>query len=183
LHDKFYANEGNTMLTKRSTLGLNVILLIAGTPSHRTITADTLASMTDVCLSYLEGILKDAREQGLIRATRGPGGGYQLVVSLDQLSVWDVVLCFNPKNTSLPKNHSSPESRATNFIAENAEQFEKEFLQNYPLAQLVPQNAVLSDSKPTKSLAMNFKPLPIRARPAAPNSIFDLSNFLNLQAA
>ena len=65
------------MLTKRSTLGLNVILLIAGTPSHRTITADTLASMTDVCLSYIEGILKDAREQGLIRATRGPGGGYQ----------------------------------------------------------------------------------------------------------
>jgi hypothetical protein len=105
------------------------------------------------------------------------------VVSLDLLSVWDVVLCFNPKNASLPKNPSSPESRATNFIAENAEQFEKEFLQNYPLAQLIPQNAVLSDSKPTKSLAMNFKPLPIRARPAAPNSIFDLSNFLNLQAA
>ena len=183
MHDKFYANERNAMLTKRSTLGLNVILLIAGTPSHRTITADTLASMTDVCLSYIEGILKDAREQGLIRATRGPGGGYQLVVSLDQLSVWDVVLCFNPKNASLPKNHSSSESRATNLMAENAEQFEKEFLQNYPLAQLIPQNAVLSDSKPTKSLAMNFKPLPIRARPAAPNSIFDLSNFLNLQAA
>ena len=171
------------MLNKRAALGLQVITIIASAPSDKTITANSLASATGVSLSYIEGILKDAREQGLIRATRGPGGGYQLVVSLDQLSVWDVVLCFNPKNTSLPKNHSSPESRATNFIAENAEQFEKEFLQNYPLAQLVPQNAVLSDSKPTKSLAMNFKPLPIRARPAAPNSIFDLSNFLNLQAA
>ena len=171
------------MLSKRAALGLKVVTTIASAPSHKTITADALASATGVSLSYIEGILKDAREQGLIRATRGPGGGYQLVVSLDQLSVWDVVLCFNPKNTSLPKNHSSPESRATNFIAENAEQFEKEFLQNYPLAQLIPQNAVLSDSKPTKSLAMNFKPLPIRARPAAPNSIFDLSNFLNLQAA
>ena len=171
------------MLTKRSTLGLNVIILIAGTPSHRTITADTLASMSDVCLSYIEGILKDAREQGLIRATRGPGGGYQLVVSLDQLSVWDVVLCFNPNNSSLPKNHSSPESRSTNLIAENAYEFEKEFLQNYPLAQLVTQNSVPSDSKPTKSLAMNFKPLPTRAIPSAPNSIFDLSNFLNLQVA
>ena len=171
------------MLTKRSTLGLNVIILIAGTPSHRTITADTLASMSDVCLSYIEGILKDAREKGLIRATRGPGGGYQLVVSLDQLSVWDVVLCFNPNNPSLPKNHSSPESRSTNLIAENAYEFEKEFLQNYPLAQLVTQNSVPSDSKPTKSLAMNFKPLPTRTIPSAPNSIFDLSNFLNLQAA
>ena len=171
------------MLTKRSTLGLNVIILIAGTPSHRTITADTLASMSDVCLSYIEGILTDAREKGLIRATRGPGGGYQLVVSLDQLSVWDVVLCFNPNNSSRPKNHTSPESRSTNLIAENAYEFEKEFLQNYPLAQLVTQNSVPSDSKPTKSLAMNFKPLPTRAIPSAPNSIFDLSNFLNLQAA
>ena len=158
MHDKFYANESNTMLTKRSTLGLNVILLIAGTPSHRTFTADTLASMTDVCLSYIEGILKDAREQGLIRATRGPGGGYQLVVSLDQLSVWDVVVCFNLKNTNLPKNHSSPESRSTNFIDEHAEQFEKEFLHNYPFAQLIPQNGVFADSNPTKSLANNFKP-------------------------
>lgn len=63
------------MLTKRSTLGLNVIILIAQTPSHRTITADAIASMTNVSLSYIEGILRDAREQGLIRATRGPGGG------------------------------------------------------------------------------------------------------------
>ena len=76
------------MLTKRSTLGLNVIILIAQTPSHRTITADAIASMTNVSLSYIEGILRDAREQGLIRATRGPGAGYQLCVPLTDLSVW-----------------------------------------------------------------------------------------------
>jgi hypothetical protein len=50
------------MLTKRSTLGLNVLILIAQTPSHRTVTADALASMTNACLSYIEGILKNARE-------------------------------------------------------------------------------------------------------------------------
>ena len=60
------------MLSKRSTLGLNVMILIAQTPSHRTITAEALASMTNACLSYIESILKNAREQGFIRATRGP---------------------------------------------------------------------------------------------------------------
>jgi hypothetical protein len=51
------------------------------------------------------------------------------------------------------------------------------------LSQLVPKYIDSPASKPTKSLAMNFKPLPTRKIPAAPNSIFDLSNFLNLQAA
>ena len=171
------------MLTKRSTLGLNVIILIAQTPSHRTITADALASMTNVSLSYIEGILKDAREQGLIRATRGPGGGYQLSVPLSDLSVWDAALSFSSLTSAPQKHHSSPEASATNAIAQKASQLEKEFLQSYPLAQLVPKYIDSPASKPTKSLAMNFKPLPTRKIPSAPNSIFDLSNFLNLQAA
>ena len=171
------------MISKRASLGLKVIAHIASTPSHRTTTADSLATATGVSLSYIEGILKDARELGLVQATRGPGGGYKLVASLHDLSVWDVISGFGFSNACTHKTQSSPEWLLTNLVSEQAHQFEKEFLQNYPLAQLVPQNAVLSDSKPTKSLAMNFKPLPIRARPAAPNSIFDLSNFLNLQAA
>jgi Rrf2 family protein len=171
------------MLNKRSTLGLNVITLIAKTPSHRTITADALASMTGVSLSYIEGILKDGREQGLIRATRGPGGGYQLLIPLHELSVWDVVLCFNQPSATTSKTHASPESQATNLLALNADRIEKEFLQDYPLERLVSQFADTTSAAPTKSMSMNFKPLPTRAIPFAPNSIFDLSNFLNLQAA
>jgi Rrf2 family protein len=179
----FLQLKGNTMLTKRSTLGLNVIILIAQTPSHRTITADAIASMTNVSLSYIEGILRDAREQGLIRATRGPGGGYQLCVPLTDLSVWDAAVSFCSPNAASYKGHASSETSATNAIAQKASQIEKEFLQSYPLAQLVPKFIDSPAAKPTKSLAMNFKPLPTRKIPAAPNSIFDLSNFLNLQAA
>lgn len=62
------------MLSKRAALGLKVVTTIASAPSHKTITADALASATGVSLSYIEGILKDAREFGLIQATRGPGG-------------------------------------------------------------------------------------------------------------
>ena len=171
------------MLNKRASLGLQVITTIASAPSHRTVTADTLASITGVSLSHIEGILKDAREQGLIRATRGPGGGYQLSVPLADLSVWDAALSFSSPSAASHKGQSSSETCATNAIAQKACQLEKEFLQSYPLAKLVPKYTELPASKPTKSLAMNFKPLPTRMIPAAPNSIFDLSNFLNLQAA
>jgi hypothetical protein len=32
-------------------------------------------------------------------------------------------------------------------------------------------------------MLMNFKPLPKAIMPVAPNSVFDLSNYMNLQAA
>jgi len=35
--------------------------------------------------------------------------------------------------------------------------------------------------KQTKSMAKSFKQLPKKVKPIAPNSVFDLSNFLNLQ--
>ena len=171
------------MLSKRSTLGLNVMILIAQTPSHRTITADALASMTNACLSYIEGILKNAREQGFIRATRGPGGGYQLNVPLSKLSVWDAASAFSSPTAAPQKSHSSPETSAANAIAQKAFQLEKEFLQSYPFANLIPENAELPAPKSTKSLARNFKPLPTRKIPIAPNSIFDFSNFLKLKTS
>ena len=66
--------QGNTSLNKRASLGLRVITTIASASSHRTVTAETLATVTEVSRSYIEAILKDAREFGLIQAIRGPGG-------------------------------------------------------------------------------------------------------------
>jgi hypothetical protein len=87
------------------------------------------------------------------------------------------------RRATTSKTHASPESQATNLLALNADRIEKEFLQDYPLERLVSQFADTTSAAPTKSMSMNFKPLPTRAIPFAPNSIFDLSNFLNLQAA
>jgi Rrf2 family protein len=171
------------MISKRASLGLKVIAHIASTPSHRTTTADSLATATGVSLSYIEGILKDARELGLVQATRGPGGGYRLVASLSDLSVWDVLSGFVTPNASTPKAQSSPEWQLTNLVSEQAHQFEQEFLQNYLLIDLLTTLPESDSSKPTKSMAMNFKPLPSAMIPIAPNSVFNLSNFLNLQAA
>jgi Rrf2 family iron-sulfur cluster assembly transcriptional regulator len=169
------------MLNKRAALGLQVITIIASAPSDKTITANFLASATGVSLSYIEGILKDARGFRLIQSTRGPGGGYQSVASMRDLSVWDVLECFNPPTNCSHDVHSSPEWRSTNLIAEKSFQFEKEFLQKFPISHLVPEWIESDSLKQTKSMAKSFKQLPKKVKPIAPNSVFDLSNFLNLQ--
>lgn len=171
------------MSNKRASLGLQIVTLIASTPRHMTITAEALASAASVSVSYVEGILKDARESGQIQSSRGPGGGYQLAVPLESLSVWDVVKCFTPMKSSEHNAQFSSEWLTTNSVALSAHQFEREFLENYPFEKLVPKWSQSASTKPIKSLAMNFKPLPQSISPIAPNSVFDLSNFLNLQAA
>ena len=171
------------MLNKRSMQGLKVVSHIASAPLHAPATADQIAKKLEFSVSYVEGLLKDAKAAHLIRSIRGPGGGYQLNVPLSKLSVWDAASSFSWPTAAPQKSHSSPETSAANAIAQKACQLEKEFLQSYPFANLIPENAELPAPKSTNSLARNFKPLPTRKIPIAPNSIFDFSNFLKLKTS
>jgi DNA-binding IscR family transcriptional regulator len=116
----------------------------------------------------------------MFQATRGQGGGYQSVASTRNLSVWDVVECFNPPTKSSHNVHSSPEWRSTNRLTEEVFQYEKEFLQKFPISQLV-SNLFDSDAlKQTQSMTKGIQPLPQKVKSGTPNSVFDLANFLNL---
>ena len=172
--------KGNTSLNKRSSLGLRVITTIASASSHKTVTAENLATVTEVSRSYIEGILKDAKEFGLIQAIRGPRGGYQLVASMSGLSVWDVVECFNLPKKSSQNANSSPEWRSTNRLTEEVFQYEKEFLQKFPISQLVSDLFDSDALKQTQSMTKGIQPLPQKVESVTPNSVFDLANFLNL---
>jgi len=105
------------------------------------------------------------------------------MASLSELSVWDVVNGFGFPSACTQKDQSSPEWLSTNLLSESVHQFEKEFLQDYMLMDLLTDWPDSANTKQTKSMAMNFKPLPAALIPIAPNSVFNLSEFLNLQVA
>jgi Rrf2 family iron-sulfur cluster assembly transcriptional regulator len=50
-----------------------------------------LSKCQRVSLSYLEQILAQLRQHGLVKGLRGPGGGYQLAKKADEISVGEVV--------------------------------------------------------------------------------------------
>ena len=168
------------MLNKRTAVGLQVITIIASAPSHRTITAGSLASAAGVSLSYIESILNDAREFGLIQAIRGPGGGYQSLASMSGLSVCDVIECFNLAKKSSQNAYSSPEWRSTNRLTEEVFQYEKEFLEKFPISQLMSDLFDSDALKQTQAMTKGIQPLPQKVKSVTPNSVFDLANFLNL---
>tara|TARA_Y100000590_G_scaffold391939_1_gene469001 strand:+ start:262 stop:687 length:426 start_codon:yes stop_codon:yes gene_type:complete len=50
-----------------------------------------IAARQGISLSYLEQLFSRLRKQGLVDGTRGPGGGYQLLKSVNLISVADVI--------------------------------------------------------------------------------------------
>ena len=50
-----------------------------------------IAERQGISLSYLEQLFTRLRKQGLVKSTRGPGGGYSLAVDSNQIAIADVI--------------------------------------------------------------------------------------------
>ena len=50
-----------------------------------------ISNRQDISLSYLEQLFSKMRRMGLVQSVRGPGGGYMLVNSPDNISVADII--------------------------------------------------------------------------------------------
>lgn len=60
----------------------------------------TLADISDrqgISLSYLEQLFARLRKQELVSSTRGPGGGYRLSRTADEISILDVISAVDEK--------------------------------------------------------------------------------------
>jgi Rrf2 family iron-sulfur cluster assembly transcriptional regulator len=67
-----------------------------------------IAKRQDISLSYLEQIFAKLRRGGLVRSVRGPGGGYMLARSADQIQVSDVMLAVDPPPRNTACNPADP---------------------------------------------------------------------------
>ena len=70
--------------------GRALLELSAATPGER-LTRDELAQAQDIPRRYLEAILIDLRQAGLVTGLRGPSGGYLIGRAPDAITVGEVV--------------------------------------------------------------------------------------------
>ena len=168
------------MLNARSLQGLKVIALIAG--SHQPVNSKQLSLELRLSISYIEGLLKDLKQADLVVATRGPGGGYLLPNSARLLSAWDVVQCFEQEESEVMVDRTD-EYESSLEIGRELHEIKKDFLQNFPIAKMI--SAIPMAEKPSTALQLSrhFKPLRTAPLPRAPNSVFDLSKFMQLHIA
>ncbi|MDH5300388.1 MAG: Rrf2 family transcriptional regulator [Gammaproteobacteria bacterium] len=65
------------------------------------ITIADISEKQNISLSYLEQIFADLRKGGLVRGTRGPGGGYRLARHPENISVAEIIDVLNEKRPRL----------------------------------------------------------------------------------
>ena len=60
---------------------------------HQTgpVSLSDIADRQGISLSYLEQLFTRLRKQGLVKSTRGPGGGYSLAIDSEHIAISDVI--------------------------------------------------------------------------------------------
>jgi Rrf2 family protein len=78
-------------ITTRSRYGLRALLYLARRPEPGPAPLSEIAAAEEIPQAFLERILAQLRDAGLVRTTRGAAGGYQLARSPEAISAADVV--------------------------------------------------------------------------------------------
>lgn len=63
--------------------------------SGRPVTLADIASRQEISLSYLEQLFAKLRRGGLIKSSRGPGGGYRLADRPDRIRIGDIIFAVD----------------------------------------------------------------------------------------
>jgi Rrf2 family nitric oxide-sensitive transcriptional repressor len=95
LNVTFVKNRANRVLSKTAEYALRAVACLAGN-GKKPASADFLAEKTKVPRRYLTRVLQDLVAADLARSRSGPGGGYELVSDLDELTILDVVNAVAP---------------------------------------------------------------------------------------
>jgi Rrf2 family cysteine metabolism transcriptional repressor len=78
-------------ISSRCEYGLRAMVYLAGRDDGRPVPLPEIAAAEEIPGPFLERILARLRENGLVKATRGVSGGYQLTRPAAEVAVGDVV--------------------------------------------------------------------------------------------
>jgi len=77
-------------ITTKGRYALRAVLQLSQQSKDRPVSIRTLSELEDISAEFLEQIFFRLRKAGLIKSTRGPGGGFQLVTALNEITVADI---------------------------------------------------------------------------------------------
>ncbi|PCJ32157.1 MAG: [Fe-S]-binding protein [Gammaproteobacteria bacterium] len=84
-------------LTTKGRYAVTAMLDLSLNYGKGSITLADISERQGISLSYLEQLFARLRRKELVTSSRGPGGGYKLSRSADEISVLDVILSVDEK--------------------------------------------------------------------------------------
>jgi Rrf2 family protein len=85
------ASRSKVMLTAKGKYGLKALMHLASLAAGQTTQAADIAEANSIPKKFLDSILSDLRNAGIVQSKRGPGGGYMLARSASDIKVGQVI--------------------------------------------------------------------------------------------
>lgn len=86
-------------MSTRGRYGLRVMMELAGNYGRGPLPADAIARSQDISGKYIHVLATGLRSAGLVRAVRGPNGGYELARRPSAITALDVVSALEGRTT------------------------------------------------------------------------------------
>jgi Rrf2 family iron-sulfur cluster assembly transcriptional regulator len=169
------------MLSKKTMLCLDVLMAVASAPRGAMVTTMALSRHLQVSVSHLENAFKLLKQAGLVQAFRGPGGGYNLAMPAQDITLWEVVSRIGEPDEVNPPVHDKP--LLSDALEHELHHALQAFLSTQTMADYANADHSWVQAPTPVRQGFGLSPMPVRPRPQAPNSVFALPAFLNLAAA
>lgn len=82
------------MLAKKTSYAMLALAVLAREYDKKPLSIGTIAKSEHIPQRFLEGILLTLKNEGILDSTRGKNGGYYLLRNPEEVSLLDVVICF-----------------------------------------------------------------------------------------
>ena len=91
-------------LTTKGRYAVTAMLDLASNGSDKPVTLDMISQRQNISLSYLEQLFAKLRKASLVKSIRGPGGGYLLNVSAENVTLTQIIEAVD-ENIDLRRCH------------------------------------------------------------------------------
>jgi Rrf2 family iron-sulfur cluster assembly transcriptional regulator len=130
-------------LTTKGRYAVTAMLDLAIHYEKGAVTLSDIAARQGISLSYLEQLFARLRRKGLVKSTRGPGGGYRLATEPENIHVAEIVSAINENVDATrcggEKNCSKDDRCLTHYLWEDLSTRIHDFLNQITLGDLVNQ--------------------------------------------
>jgi len=159
------------MISKKTVKAIEIAAVVARYSPGQPVPAHEISALLGLSISYIEVTLSELKNHAIVRAYKGPGGGYQIDEKNRPITLWDIVKIFELPDT--PSQKSTQQASPLVDMEREMRSRIQGFFESRNLSDLARQsNLPLREKTEVRSI-FKLKPLPQRVAVRVVNSVFD----------
>lgn len=159
------------MISKKTIKAIEIATVVARYSPGQPVPAHEISALLGLSISYIEVTLSELKNHAIVRAYKGPGGGYQLDEKNRPVTLWDIVKIFESTESTVKKSTDLAAPLAE--MESEMRQRIQSFFESRSLTELARQANLPSREKTEVRSIFKLKPLPQRVAIRVVNSVFN----------